>query len=45
VFLVPFGTLTGLDAPRMEANLPTLWMGLWERIAIGLFMQCSVINL
>jgi hypothetical protein len=38
VMLVTFGTLTGLDAPRMEANLPTPWMGVWERIGIGAFM-------
>lgn len=31
VFLV-FGTLTGMDGPRIAANLPTPWVGLWERI-------------
>jgi hypothetical protein len=29
-----FGVLTGLDAPRLAANLPTPWMGVWERINI-----------
>jgi hypothetical protein len=33
-----FGVLTGLDAPRLAANQPTPWMGLWERIATGAFM-------
>lgn len=36
--LIGFGTLTGLYAPRMEANLPTPWMGVWERISIGAYM-------
>jgi hypothetical protein len=34
VILVVFGVLTGLDQPQLEANLPTPWMGLWERIDI-----------
>jgi hypothetical protein len=38
VMLVVFGVLTGLEAPRMEANLPTPWIGVWERIGIGVFM-------
>lgn len=32
--LVVFGTLSGLDGPRLAANLPTPWMGVWERINI-----------
>jgi pimeloyl-ACP methyl ester carboxylesterase len=35
VTLVVFGVLTGLDAPRVEANLPTPWTGVWERICAG----------
>jgi hypothetical protein len=34
VVLVVFGVLTGLDQPQLEANQPTPWMGLWERIDI-----------
>jgi hypothetical protein len=34
LILVVFGVLTGLDQPRLEANLPTPWMGIWERIDI-----------
>lgn len=34
VFIV-FGTLTSLDGPRVAANLPTQWIGVWERINIG----------
>lgn len=36
--LILFGVLTGLASPRMEANLPTPWMGVWERISIGAYM-------
>ncbi|HJU65183.1 MAG TPA: DUF998 domain-containing protein, partial [Gemmatimonadaceae bacterium] len=38
VVLVVFGTLTGVDGPRIAANLPTPWMGVWERINIGAFL-------
>lgn len=30
-----FGTLSGIDGPRVAANLPTPFVGLWERINIG----------
>ena len=38
VVLVLFGMLTGLQSPAMEADLPTPWMGVWERICIGAHM-------
>lgn len=34
LILLVFGALTGLDAPRLEANLSTPWMGVWERINV-----------
>jgi hypothetical protein len=37
VFVV-FGILTGIDAPRLAENLPTPWLGIWERINIAVFM-------
>ena len=37
VFVV-FGTLTGLDGPRIAANLPTPWIGVWERVNIGVWL-------
>lgn len=37
VLLVGFGILTGTYAANMQANLPTPWLGVWERIDIGLF--------
>jgi hypothetical protein len=36
VFLV-FGGLTFLEASRLQANLPTPWIGLWERVNITTF--------
>jgi hypothetical protein len=38
VLLLVFGGLTFLEAPRLEANLPTPWIGLWERINISVFL-------
>jgi hypothetical protein len=38
VILVVFGVLTGVDAPRVQANLPTPWLGVWERISIAVDM-------
>ena len=32
--LMAFGALTFLDAPSLQAGLPTPWIGLWERINI-----------
>jgi hypothetical protein len=41
--LVLFGILTGLDAPQMEANLPTPSIGIVERISIGVFMLWMIV--
>jgi hypothetical protein len=38
-----FGVLTTLNTANMEANLPTPWMGLWERIDIGAFLLWIVV--
>jgi hypothetical protein len=38
VALLAFGALTFLEAPRLQANLPTPWIGLWERIDISVFL-------
>jgi hypothetical protein len=39
VVLLVFGGLTFLEAPRLEANLPTpVDRGLWERINISVFL-------
>jgi hypothetical membrane protein len=34
LILVVFGVLAGLEIPRIAANLPTPWLGVWERINI-----------
>jgi hypothetical protein len=36
--LLLFGALTGSEAPGVAANLPTPWIGLWERINIAGFL-------
>jgi hypothetical protein len=43
LILLVFGALTGLDAPRIEANLPTPWVGLWQRIVIWGFLLWVVV--
>lgn len=35
---IVFGILTGLEAPNIPTNDPTPWIGVWERINIGVFM-------
>jgi hypothetical protein len=43
VVLLAFGVLTFLEAPRLQANLPTPWIGLWERINISVFLLWVVV--
>jgi hypothetical protein len=43
VILLVFGVLTGLEAARIEANLPTPWVGVTERIDIGVFLLWVVV--
>jgi hypothetical protein len=38
VILVASGALTGMDGPRIAANLPTPWVGVWQRIGIAALM-------
>jgi hypothetical protein len=38
VALLATGAITSLDAPKVPANLPTPWMGVWERINIAVWM-------
>ena len=42
VFVV-FGALTGVDGPRVAANLPTPLLGVWERINIGASLMWVVV--
>jgi len=32
--LLSFGTLTAMNASTVQANLPTPWLGVWERICV-----------
>ena len=43
VILFAFGALTIPDAPNIQANLPTPWVGVWERINIGVFLLWVVV--
>jgi hypothetical protein len=43
VALLAFGALTFLEAPGLQANLPTPWIGLWERINITVFLLWVVV--
>jgi len=38
ILLMGFGFMTSLDAPKIPDNLPTPFLGMWERILIALFM-------
>ena len=38
VLLVVLGLVTGYDVPRVQANLPTPLVSVWERLTIGLFL-------
>jgi hypothetical protein len=42
VFLI-FGLLTARDAPGIQKGLPTPWIGIWERINIGVFMVWIIV--
>lgn len=43
VVLLAFGVLTGLDAPKVSANLPTPLIGVWERIQIGVVIVWDIV--
>jgi hypothetical protein len=38
LILLAAGALTSLQAPGVNANLPTPWIGVWERINIGVWL-------
>jgi hypothetical protein len=41
--LLVCGVLTSAGATRVEHNLPTPWIGLWERINVGVFLLWVVV--
>jgi predicted tellurium resistance membrane protein TerC len=38
-----FGALTGLEAPRVAAGLPTPWIGGWERANAGAYVLWVIV--
>jgi hypothetical protein len=42
IFMV-FGILTTKDSPGLQANLPTPFIGIWERINIGAYMLWIIV--
>lgn len=43
LLLALFGALTGADAPKVQANEPTPYAGIWERINVGLFLLWVIV--
>jgi hypothetical protein len=43
VLLLVFGALTGTLADELGANLPTPWLGVWERISIAAFLLWVIV--
>src|SRR5215203_1953205 len=43
VILLACGALTVPDAANIQANLPTPWVGVWERINIGVFLLWVIV--
>ena len=43
LILLVFGILTSLEAPKVEADLPTPMVGVWERILIGVFLVWTIV--
>jgi hypothetical protein len=43
VVLLIFGILTFLDAPNISGNQPTPFIGVWERINIGVFLLWVIV--
>ena len=41
--LLVLGIFTGMDAPKLEADLPTPWLGIVERILIGVFLVWIIV--
>jgi len=41
--LIFFGTLTFTNANKLEANLPTPGMGIWERVSIGAYLLWIIV--
>lgn len=43
IMLLVFGTFTFIEAPGVASNKPTPFIGVWERINIGVFLLWIVV--
>ncbi len=43
VIFIVFGTLAGMDGPNVAANLPTPYLGIWERVNIYSYMAWVIV--
>ena len=43
VIFIIFGTLAGMDGPNVAANLPTPYLGVWERVNIYSYMAWVIV--
>ena len=43
VLLATFGALTGSEAPGIDVNGPTPWIGVYERVNIGVFLLWVIV--
>jgi pimeloyl-ACP methyl ester carboxylesterase len=43
MLLVAFGAVTGTYTASVQANLPTPWLGVWERVDAGLLMLWLIV--
>jgi len=41
--LIVAGVFTGIDSPKLQTNIPTPWIGVWERIIIGVYMLWMIV--
>ena len=43
VILIVAGVFTGIDSPNIQTDMPTPWIGVWERVIIGVYMLWIVV--
>ena len=43
ILFIIFGIFTGIEGPKLDKDLPTPLLGVWERINIGLFLLWSIV--
>jgi len=43
ILFMMFGTLTARESPGISTNHPTPWIGIWERINIGMFLLWVIV--